>query len=265
LGPGASHESTGASEIEIRIKVTPGHSVFDPFGPLPLEVYYFGSSGADVAIAGARGIDMNGDGDVDVKSLVAPIARYSFYGEAGPDRLSGAGSRVTGVAVTGQIVTRGGVGRDVLRGGAARDVLLPEGGADKVFGGDGDDVFVSYALDGADVLHGGPGHDVADFGSRSDALNINLNGFADDGAPGEHDNVGPTNDVEEVVGGSGNDTLTAENFNVTNVLNGGAGGDTFHAVDSGADTIDGGDDADEAFVDELIDTTANVENVHSTT
>jgi hypothetical protein len=94
--------------------VTPGHSVFDPFGPLPLEVYYFGSSGADVAIAGARGIDMNGDGDVDVKSLVAPIARYSFYGEAGPDRLSGAGSRVTGVAVTGQIVTRGGVGRDVL-------------------------------------------------------------------------------------------------------------------------------------------------------
>jgi Ca2+-binding RTX toxin-like protein len=164
--------------------VTPGHSVFDPFGPLPLEVYYFGSSGADVAIAGARGIDMNGDGDVDVKSLVAPIARYSFYGEAGPDRLSGAGSRVTGVAVTGQIVTRGGVGRDVLRGGAARDVLLPEGGADKVFGGDGDDVFVSYALDGADVLHGGPGHDVADFGSRSDALNINLNGFADDGAPG---------------------------------------------------------------------------------
>jgi hypothetical protein len=36
-------------------------------------------------------------------------------------------------------------------------------------------------------------------------------------------------------------------------------------VDSGADTIDGGDDADEAFVDELIDTTANVENVHSTT
>jgi Ca2+-binding RTX toxin-like protein len=167
--------------------------------------------------------------------------------------------------VTGQIVTRGGVGRDVLRGGAARDVLLPEGGADKVFGGDGDDVFVSYALDGADVLHGGPGHDVADFGSRSDALNINLNGFADDGAPGEHDNVGPTNDVEEVVGGSGNDTLTAENFNVTNVLNGGAGGDTFHAVDSGADTIDGGDDADEAFVDELIDTTANVETVHSTT
>jgi Ca2+-binding RTX toxin-like protein len=77
--------------------------------------------------------------------------------------------------------------------------------------------------------------------------------------------VGPTNDVEEVVGGSGNDTLTAENFNVTNVLNGGAGGDTFHAVDSGADTIDGGDDADEAFVDELIDTTANVETVHSTT
>jgi hypothetical protein len=37
-----------------------------------------------------------------------------------------------------------------------------------------------------------------------------------------------------------------------------------HTVDSGGDTIDGGDDADEGFVDELIDTTTNVETVHST-
>jgi len=72
---------------------------------------------------------------------------------------------------------------------------------------------------------------------------ITLNGVADDGAAGEGDNVGPALDVEDVLGGDGDD-LIAGNDNANwldggpgdDLLAGGDGPDTF-AGESGVDVV----------------------------
>ena len=77
------------------------------------------------------------------------------------------------------------------------------GGTDTLNGDTGDDV-----LDGGtgnDTLHGQAGIDLADYSSRITAVTVSIDNAANDGAPAELDNVRDT--VENVTGGTGNDTL----------------------------------------------------------
>jgi uncharacterized delta-60 repeat protein len=118
-------------------------------------------------------------------------------------------------------------------GGAGNDVLTGGGGADTLRGGDGMDV-----LDGggaADVLSGGAGADTANFSSRTAALDITLDGAANDGAAGEADNV--MSDVETVMGGAGNDRIVGSAGN--NALYGNGGDDTLDGG-RGSDAVYGG-------------------------
>ena len=126
-------------------------------------------------------------------------------------------------------------GNDTLRGGNGNDKLY--GGDDAGLEGTGDDTLDGGA--GADLFVGGDGRDVADFGSRTDALTITLDNLANDGAPGEKDNV--TDDIEAVQGGSARDTLNGSDGRET--LRGGAEGDAIDGGDA-ADVLDGeaGDD-----------------------
>ncbi|MEO8289537.1 MAG: hypothetical protein ABI649_00900 [Gaiellaceae bacterium] len=276
LAPGAKLETTGASEIEVRVSLTPGISAFPPNDQFPLHLTYVGTSRRDVERIGVRGLDLNGDGDVDVRRVSQPFEGYSLYGLGGADVLSGAGSRATGLPVQAPVTLEGGPGNDLLRGGKGNDSVVGEGGADKLFGGDGDDVFGSPAPDGADTMSGGLGIDAADYGGRSGAVNVSLDALANDGAALEHDNVGPSYDVEKVVGGAGDDTLVGHSG--PNILKGGAGADTItgslgqdelygeagddtlHANDEIHDIVDGGADNDSAVVDDQ-DTVADVEFV----
>lgn len=132
----------------------------------------------------------------------------TFYGMAGNDTLSG------------------GKGKDVLYGG---DELGTTGtGDDTLDGGEGADRFV-----------GGDGTDTATYATRSAAVNVSLDGAANDGADGEGDNV--SDDVEVVVGGSAGDVLGGSDGRER--LRGGDGGDAIDGGDA-ADTLDGegGDD-----------------------
>ena len=88
---------------------------------------------------------------------------------------------------------------------------------------------------GADALWGGPGIDTADYSSRTAALSITLDGSANDGAAGEYDNV--HSDIERIIGGSVNDTLTGATVGCT--LYGGSGND-YLTGGSGNDEIWGG-------------------------
>ena len=47
------------------------------------------------------------------------------------------------------------------------------------------------APDGADVVQGGAGLDVADYAQRTTPLRLSADGVADDGEAGEGDNLGP--------------------------------------------------------------------------
>lgn len=84
----------------------------------------------------------------------------------------------------------GGSGDDMLIGGGFRDVLVGGSGADVMEGGSND-------------LPWAP--DLASYAGHQAAVRVDIDGLADDGAPGEGDNVLPS--VEGAIGGSGDDIL----------------------------------------------------------
>src|SRR5262249_45662826 len=82
---------------------------------------------------------------------------------------------------------------------------------------------------GSDVLSGGDGVDYVDFSVRTDDVTATIGGRATDQTPGDYDTIG--SDIENLIGGLGNDTLTGDNG--PNALDGGPAGN---------DTLDGGCD-----------------------
>lgn len=140
-------------------------------------------------------------------------------------------------------VLTGGAGHDNLSGGPGAAACA--GKADVLNGGEGNDVFAMGPIANcADEIIGGAGRDTVDYQYRSEALVITIDNAANDGELSESDNV--KNDVEVVVGGSGNDTITGGSGNDElhggagdDVLNGGAGNDTLIG-NAGNDTLNGG-------------------------
>jgi hypothetical protein len=134
----------------------------------------------------------------------------------------------------------------ILRGSAVKGPFLVDAGAGDdlvqilgdanaiVHGGPGND---SLRAEGDSELDGGEGADVlqgdrasASYAARSSAVTVTLDGVANDGVLGEHDNVA----TGSVIGGAGGDALTGDA--AANVLSGG-GGDDFLAGEGGDDTI----------------------------
>lgn len=170
------------------------------------------------------------------------------------------GSVATILGGTGNDLLTGGVGNDELDGGAGNDWLDGLGFDDTLRGGDGDDTLHGETgglfLSGADTLDGGAGadgidgdnNDVADYSARANAVQVSLDGVANDGEAGEQDSVSP--DVGRVRGGSGGDTITGSDpaGGLGNILFGGPGPDTLDGLggrdllfgDAGPDVLTGG-------------------------
>jgi Ca2+-binding RTX toxin-like protein len=122
-------------------------------------------------------------------------------------------------------------GADTLTGSSFADTLIGYGGADTINGGGGLDT-VLYTDKTTSVM-------VALNGAT--AATVTVNGVAED----------TLTNIENVTGGSGNDTLTGDAQ--ANVLIGGAGDDTLTGA-GGVDVLDGGDGADTAVFSEKSDT-----------
>lgn len=166
--------------------------------------------------------------DVDLADCTIPARVRVEFGDANDTFGFGDGYGLS-VAVevlggAGDDILRGDFdrpGREVLDGGPGRDRLEGWGGDDELRGGEGDDILdggagadVVLGGDGDDTLAGdgqaGPGADVIDGGEGSDLLkdyvetavdlhppaNVSLDGVANDGRPGERDNV---TSVERIV------------------------------------------------------------------
>jgi uncharacterized repeat protein (TIGR01451 family) len=185
-----------------------------------------GGPGADTLLGG------DGEDTVDYSSRMNPV-NVSLDGVAN-DGQSGENDNV-GTDVEDMI---GGSGNDTLTGSALDNVLIGGPGSDTLNGGPGDDIL--DAGGGADALNGGAGEDVADYSSRTNAVNVSLDGVANDGESGENDNVGT--DVEDVVGGGGDDILTGNAQ--ANLLDGGDGNDLLDGG-LGPDTLVGGPGLDD--------------------
>ena len=142
----------------------------------------------------------------------------------------------------------GASGNDQISGGPGNDDIAGWNGNDTVSGGPGDDLLESQysygapVSTGSDSLSGGDGFDKLQYYQRSDALNVSLDGAANDGAPGENDNVLP--DIESVQTGAGDDTIVGDGS--PNTLNGDFGDDTISGR-GGNDDISGSSGNDKLY------------------
>jgi Ca2+-binding RTX toxin-like protein len=123
-----------------------------------------------------------------------------------------------------------------LFGGSGSDTLVGNDGNGVIDGGPGNDTLDGGG--GSDLIVGGAGIDNASYAGRSEPITANLAAPGADGAAGENDNL---QQIEQVTGGNGNDTITGND--AVNILSGGPGNDT---LDGGGadDQIFGGDGND---------------------
>ena len=194
--------------------------------------------GNDVVTAGGASLNLNGDAYRDVTVTTATgVGRVTISLGAGTDSFSGIGGGPLGAVTYGfPTVVYGGDGNDSLRGGGKVDT----------FNGDaGDDTITAdlLATMGADIYSGGAGTDTITYSLRTVAVSVTLDGVANDGAAGENDSV--NDDIENLVGGPGADTLTGAAAD--NIITGGAGNDIITGGD-GADTLNG-DAGDDQFLE----------------
>lgn len=167
-------------------------------------------------------------------------------GLGGNDTINGLGGNDTVDGGSGNDVLSGGVGNDAIDGGKGNDTVNGQNGNDSLTGDSGNDSLNGGAGNdslqgetGADVFIGGAGTDTAKYSEKTSSLNIDIDSQADDGVAGEKDNI--KTDVENITGGSGNDTISGSS--VANTLAGGSGNDTISGG-AGNDSLDGGKNTD---------------------
>jgi Ca2+-binding RTX toxin-like protein len=224
------------------------------------------------------GADTNGDGTADEHDNVTKSIPEIIGGSAA-DKLSAANGGAWPTDVDGGpgddtlnggtssfqpgSYLQGGDGNDMLNGSGQAEILDGGDGDDDVFGNGGDDEIFEAGWScesnclpsGADDLHGGGGIDTVKYPGRVGAVNVDIDDAADDGAPGEGDNV--FTDVENLWGGHGDDSLsgTPGDNHISgcwgsDTIIGGSGNDWLGGEGScsgsgaGADTIFGGDGDD---------------------
>ncbi|MEA2434826.1 MAG: hypothetical protein QOG54_2283 [Actinomycetota bacterium] len=131
LGPGATAETDGTSEIEVKLDIAPGGDDYD-------KIVLVGGEEADTFTVGNQAIAFNddADADVDVGDNYSDL-RIVLESHGGADELSAAGGRGTGGPEEIGISFFGGDGDDTLVGGIGGDRLEGEGGADAIDGGNG--------------------------------------------------------------------------------------------------------------------------------
>ncbi len=141
-------------------------------------------------------------------------------------------------AGSGNDMIYGGDGADTIMGGDGNDLITAGNGDDNVMGGKGDDTFVAGVADGMDRYSGDLGNDTLDMSAISANIEANLgtglSGYAQI-LNGPRDTL---YGIENIVTGSGNDTVTASG--ARNVIDTGAGQDTVvfrSASDADGDTL----------------------------
>jgi Ca2+-binding RTX toxin-like protein len=263
LEPGKTPEPDGSPEIEVDLGAFRG------------TFWMRTPTGDDTIAAGSRGIDVNGDGDVDL--VGGAIRGMRFVTRGGSDEVSTVGGHGTGEPVASipvrvdagpgrdrvtfgvgqdaalfggrgddRVVSSdaefgflvGGAGDDVLIGGSGAESIYPGFGADVVRAMGGDDV-VSQPEKGdeSDVFSGGAGVDELVYGGEQvfGRYAVSFDGIANDGEQGEDDDV--ASDFEIVRGSRGPDTLAGDGRDTT--FFGGAGNDDISGG-SGRDRLFGG-------------------------
>ena len=180
-------------------------------------------------------VNLAGGNDAIAWTVEVPVV---LFGDLGNDILSGGPFDDTIIGGLGNDSVSGNGGNDHLTDGNSTSLNGADGN-DALFGGSGDDTLDGGARPGggvgSDDLNGEAGFDTADYSLRTAPLTITVSsGNLDDGEKGEGDTV---DNVEQVLGGSGDDHITGAA--TADTLNGNAGNDILDGA-AGADTLNGG-------------------------
>jgi Ca2+-binding RTX toxin-like protein len=206
----------------------------------------FGGSAADTLIGDALANTFRGGGGADLMD-----------GGAGAD-IADYREKTSGIAVTltGSVdatVTVGGVSEDTIRniesvlGGSGHDVLTGDTFANTLSGNDGRDLLTGGG--GADILDGGAGVDTASYRDKAASVVLTLNGAANATATIGGVAEDTVRNIENVLGGTGDDRLTGDA--AANLLSGGGGNDV----------LDGGAGSDTFQFDFALDSSSNVDTI----
>ena len=239
-----------------------GDAMNAPAGCTPSDLY--GGDVVTCATPTAVRVEL-GPGDDDAYVTDGIPVPVTLRGGPGADWLEAADERGVLEGGTGEDKLVGGEGDDLLRGGDGNDTIEGNDGGDRIEAGAGEDLLApdGYEHANADVVDGGPGFDriEGDYSSRfSDTdppVTITFGGGADDGRPGERDDLRSVEKVWLNVGGSFTGTEGADEFRLSQVgtpstMAGGGGDDRLRSGD-GADRLDGGagnDSVDGGFGDD---------------
>jgi Ca2+-binding RTX toxin-like protein len=226
VGPGGDEGTDGGEPPVVAAPAITGRQVADALVGTAEADTIRGLAGNDVISAGA-GDDF----------LVGGRGADTLHGNTGADRILG------------------GARGDIVDGGGGNDVLVGGSGDDTILGRSGNDTIVASAGDGNDTVRGGTGSDTLDMSAIASDITADLGNGA--GGRGSVSSATSGSDtiwgVENIVTGAGDDVITASD--VANVMDGGAGNDTFRSLSAtGADrdTITGfqpGDKIDLGAID----------------
>ncbi len=207
-------------------------------------VTLFGGNGSDTLSGDGRYTRLFGEAGDDY--LSGRVGDQLLFGGLGNDTLVGGSGRDALYGEEGDDVLRGQQDGDYLEGGPGNDTLAGDEGDDTLVGGEGDDSMVGNA-----------GIDLVSYAGRTVDLGLSLGTDGNGPVAGfESDFIG--DDVENIVGGAGNDLIVGNDGR--NFLLGGAGNDTLRGMGGkdtllggpGADLMDGGDDSDLLIDDDAI-------------
>ena len=183
-----------------------------------------GQNGNDVLV----GLDDN-------DTLIAGMGDDTASGGAGDDQIVTNEGDDLVLAGTGDDLVITGSGDDTVFAGEGRDHILTGDGNDLVTAGAdndfvdtgaGDDTVFATFNDGNDVYNAGDGlNDVFDFSSITDSVQLDLGNGLFGSATGTQIGTDTLSGFEHVVGGAGDDTITANDSQ--NNLAGGLGDDVF--------------------------------------
>jgi RTX calcium-binding nonapeptide repeat (4 copies) len=204
-----------------------------------------------------EGSDAKDDISIYSSDAVPDSIPVTINGNGGDDRIkdaydSSAGRVISGGAGNDELT--GYAGNDTLDGGDGNDTMDGGEGNDQVLGGNGDDVVDGdgYKDPGSDVIDGGAGYDYFEGWGQPDQLQrqptvtLTLDGAANDGRPGENDNVTNVEDFQMYVVGSLTGSDGPEKFVIYNPGNSGPsaligrGGDDELVGNDFDDSVDGG-------------------------
>ena len=186
-------------------------------------------AGGNNTVAVAADANITLTGTALASSLRIGLGPWNTLTNIGTAQLTATGSTgrtIDATGFSGSTILTGCTGNDTLEGGSGTNVFIASSGIDTLVGGAGNDTFKFNADSplGTDTITGNGGTDTLDFSATALPVTVNLATLSPSiQVVNANLSLRLMDNLEDLIGGSGNDVLTGNSVN--NVIAGGPGAD----------------------------------------